>query len=135
MARGLSNTQKTILKVIRDLPEGSELNNIVYPMVKAKLYPELYGIWDPHLFDVENRCIGFAKFPGWNIKKKNNARVVISKSTSRLVKRKYLLIITESLQKFIPSRRFKGETIPWKSIVVNRICIYLTHAGRRIVNG
>lgn len=133
MARGLSIIQKTILKLISDLPEGSELHNKVYPTIKARLYPELYGIWPYPKWD-GSFCM--VKFIGWNIKKKNNARVVISKSIKRLVKREYLMMITESKEIFIPRRRNRrGQTIPEKSIMVKLTRIYFTHLGRQIVNG
>jgi len=84
MARGLSETQKKIITIIKDLSEKYEVKKIpsdmVYKEVREKLYPELY----PHPIISEY---------GREIKQKTSSiekargRVIISRSIKRLIER------------------------------------------------
>ncbi|MDO9581208.1 MAG: hypothetical protein Q7J06_11720 [Bacteroidales bacterium] len=133
MARGLSYTQKIILKVISDLPEGSELHGECYPVIKGMLFPELFFL--KPFTNWRSKKVYWPKFPGLNTQRKACARVVISKSVRRLEKRGYLMIKTESKDINIPKRTFRGKTIPGRFFTEDRTCIYITPSGRQIVNG
>lgn len=122
MGKGLSNIQRSILKIIAGLPEGSE-EYYVYDNVKASLYPELYVM--RYEFDSSEqgrgasiaataKMFGVSKTTIWrdrkkgeeqkldlrstnrsiryygDSEKKNAARVTISRSISRLVRRELL---------------------------------------------
>lgn len=117
MAKGLSDTQKTILKVIRDFPESIDnnhhtggLNNYlgtIHNKLKAVLYPKLY--YDKTGYGCTTKNYGCNK------NEKNSARVTISKSITRLVKR--------GLLEF---KNPEGHPGTWR--------IYLTNSGKLLVN-
>ncbi|HAX61148.1 MAG TPA: hypothetical protein DCX95_01110 [Elusimicrobia bacterium] len=82
MAKGLSDKQKTILKVIGEKPEGKEHSVTgLLSELKGVLYPELYR--GQRYFN--------ARYYGIRTKEKNVARVIISKAITRLINRGLLI--------------------------------------------
>ena len=81
MSKGLSDTQKTILKVISEKPEGNERIDYMLAELKGVLYPDLYK---------GNRYYN-VRYYGGCMKEKNVARVTISKSINRLITRGLLI--------------------------------------------
>jgi len=88
MAKGLSDTQKTILNIVADMPAGSIITD-VYETVKIALYPELYvkregnfAFWSTHKV---------IRYTGIDSEKKNVARATVSRSINRLMKRGCLI--------------------------------------------
>lgn len=116
MARGLSDTQKTILKVISDLPESTDyrtggLNNYcstIHDKLKSVLYPNLYNQGNSYGY-------GRVKHYGCHQNEKNSARVTISKSLKRLEERG-----------LITYKNPQGYPGTWR--------IYLTTTGKLMVN-
>ena len=84
MAKGLSDTQKTILKAINEIPEGSKIWE-VNQRIKAILFPDLYR-------NSKNWYYGSVINYGQDMNKKNAARVTMSRSVKRLTERKLLTI-------------------------------------------
>jgi hypothetical protein len=99
MAKGLSHTQYVILKVISEMPEGSSYYDVRKKLM-ITLYPDLYNNY------------GVINY-GHNSDKKNVARVVVSKSLSRLVKRGYLTFNIQTVTKTV-----SGETFTFDQIYV-----------------
>lgn len=81
MARGLSNQQKQILQVLNRTGECGFYFDFM-PNIKFELFPAL---WGKGLYSV-GRVINY----GCDKNKKNSARVCISKSLNRLLKRELI---------------------------------------------
>ena len=111
MAKGLSNTQKTILKVIREMPEGSKMWEVTH-RIKAVLYPDLYR-------NSKKWYYGSVINYGQDMNKKNAARVTMSRSVKRLVERKLLTICSDYCIRL---------TIAGKEVLtVNEVAILASH--------
>lgn len=84
MARGLSDTQKTILRVISEMPVGSNQCEINHK-IKSTLFPDLY-------INSKRWYYGSVKNYGRDTDKKNSARVIMRKSLKRLAQRELITI-------------------------------------------
>ena len=88
MAKGLSDIQKRILLVVNELP-GEMRHKAIYDKIKCDLFPELYKIRYSDINKVwynTHRCLRYFG----DGEKKNCARVTVSRSINRLMKRDYL---------------------------------------------
>lgn len=110
MAKGLSDTQKNILKVISEMPEGSKLYEVNHK-IKAILFPDLY-------VNSERWYYGSVKNYGKDTKKKNSARATMCRSVRRLAKRELLTIDND----WRVSLTTKG-----KSLMVNDVLLITNH--------
>ncbi len=84
MAKGLSNHQKAILRILSTL-NGCRYYSEFIPKVKTTLYPNL---WIKVKWDLRTgiECKNW----GDDLAEKNSARVTLSKSITRLINRKLI---------------------------------------------